>query len=141
MKKTKPGTDMVKQCEQNMVNIAKSFQVTLAALDAFANVGNRYCKEHIAKKEFFEGLTIMRKALQVEMAHAVADCFMFTGVGGEVARKYAREQFEDTFLGKDRYVVMQFLNENGHLPRWYTIEEEQEFRKQLEEAYDKGEKK
>jgi hypothetical protein len=58
-----------------------------------------------------------------------------------VASKYARERFEATFLGKDRHSVLQFLDENGQLPRWYTIEDENKLRKQLKEAYDKGEKK
>ncbi len=139
MKKSKPNLDMVKKCEQNVVNIAKSFQTALDALQAFANMGNRYCKDHIAKKEFFEGFTIMRKALQIELTHAISDCIAFTGVGGEEALKYAREQFESTFVGKERYTVMQFLDKYGQIPRFYAQEEEQELRKQLKEVFEQGE--
>jgi hypothetical protein len=139
MKKTKPSTDLVKQCEQNTINIAKSFKEALSALTAFSNMGNQYCKDHIAKKQFFEGLTMMNKALQIELAHAILDCFAFTGVGGEEALKYAREQFEETFVGKEKYMVMHFLDTYGQRPSFYNEEDDKELRKQLKEVFDKGE--
>ena len=139
MKKTKPSTDLVKRCEQNTINIAKSFKEALNVLTAFSNMGNRYCKDYIAKKQFFEGLTMMSKALQIELAHAILNCFAFTGVGGKEALKYAREQFEETFVGKEKYMVMHFLDTYGQRPSFYNEEDDKELRKQLKEVFDKGE--
>jgi len=125
----------IKEAEQNVVNVARAYQDFLDVLDALAVFGNNYCNEYIGGKKFFEGLAMMREAAYHEYTNASMNAMMFTGVGGEEATKYAREKFERAFGKRDgiKYSVMQFLDQYGRHPGSYMTNDEEEFRKQVDE--------
>ncbi len=50
----------------------------LRFLDDLDHFGNTTLKEHIGKKDFFEGLSLMRKGLNAEYTYALANCFMMS---------------------------------------------------------------
>lgn len=130
----------IKEAEANVIRIAKSFEDFLSILDAFANFGNRMCHQHIGKGQFFDGLSMMRSAIYKEYRNALANCFIFVGIGGEEAIEYSRKKFEEMFNEDERYVIMDFLDKYGQIPNSYDIEKEEGFRRQAKNALDKSRK-
>ena len=125
-------SDLIKQAEQNCVNIAKDFEAMFKILDAMATFGNRYTKEHIGKRRYFEGLGMMKDAVRHEFAEAITNVFMFCGVGGEAANAYALKKFKERFDPKERCEIMALLDECGQVPGAYKCADEEAFRKEGE---------
>ena len=129
-------TDIIKQAEANLVNVCKSFQDAITFTEALANFGLRFCHEHVATKEFLEGICKIQSALFTEQNYAIAQCFHFVGVGGEEAKKYSRELFEEVFCGEKRYSIMQFLDKYGQIPSSYKSKDREEFAKQAKQRFE-----
>ena len=69
-----------------------------------------------------------------------AEAFMFAGIGGEEAEKYAREKFRERFSidsmdDNTRYEVMHLLDEYLDIPHCAKVKDEEEFRRQAEQRY------
>ena len=129
--------DYIKKAEQEIVKTAKAYEEMFNVLESLEQFGNRACKDHIGKKRFFEGLQIMRDAVNSEYTHTIRNCFMFAGVGGEDALAYSKQKFKEWF-GRDDTHIMSFLEEWGNLPSWYKTDVEEEFRKQCKEKIEEG---
>ena len=123
-------TNLIKQAEENLVNICKVFDDLQEILKAISSVGNKYCHEYVAKNDFLEGLQMMTRAIDKEHANAVRNCFMFAGVGGEKAKQYSLKMFREIFNEKERFAIMHFLDKYGQIPSSYKSTEEEEFRRQ-----------
>jgi hypothetical protein len=136
-------TDLVKQAEKNVVNLAKELQLVLNFMDDLANVGNRLCRQYVGQEEFFQGLKLMRNAIRKEFCEAIRDCFAFAGVGGEEAIQYAKKEFLRMFkaddTGKLPYSVMQFLETWCHHPGKYYAADEEKFKEELKAACKRAE--
>lgn len=128
-------SDLVKQAERNLINTAKTFEDVLQLMDALNHFGNAACHQYVGQEQFFEGLNKMRMALLNEYSHAMSQCFIFVGVGGEEAQEYSREKFMDYF-GEDGITVMHFLERFGHMPNSWNINDEKEFKKQARSKID-----
>jgi hypothetical protein len=119
------GKSFLKQAEQNVINQARAWSEALVFVDALYNFGSNACHEWIGKKQFFEGLQMIRNAMYAEQADAIRNCFVLSGIGGEEAKAFAREKFKESFGGK--YCVIQFLNAWGHMPSSFSPKDEKEF--------------
>lgn len=128
--------DLIKKAEKNLVNICKAFDDMMNIIDAMATFGNKYCHDYIGKNEFLDGLQMMRKAIYREHAEAIRKCFLFVGVGGETAAEYSREKFKEIFCGKERYMIVHFLDKYGRIPSSYEAGIDEEFRKQARKICD-----
>jgi len=122
--------DYIKEAEERVVAVARQWSDAMSICTALANFGNRMCHEYVGKKDFFDGLQLMRNAMRHEYTEAIESCFMFSGVGGKKAEKLSLEMFRETFDSETRYSVIQFLSDNGHAPGSWYADEEEEFRKQ-----------
>ena len=129
------GKSYIKQAEENLVNQAVAFNDFLNIIESLSRFGNRACKERIGREKFFEGLSLMRQAIYAEYAHSTSQLLMFSGIGGEKAQDFARKKFKELF-GKERFVVMHFLEKWGHQPGWYKATEEEEFRAEAKDIID-----
>ena len=128
--------NLIKQAEKNVVKIAKDLSDMIQVIDSFATFGNRFFRQNsLEQTQFFEGLSMMRKATYYRYIETIAQCFMFAGVGGEDVKAYSVEKFKERF-GEDRYVVMDLLDKYGGIPGHYKTADEEEFRKQAKEAID-----
>jgi len=123
---------LVQEATQNVVNQAKAYGDAMAFVDALANFGNRACHDYVGKKQFFDGLTMMRNALYAEQSEAIRRCFYFMGAGGEEAAEYSREMFSRVFSGK--YEVMSFLDKWGQIPGSYKAVDQEAFLAECKEA-------
>lgn len=122
---------MIKQAEQNVLNICKEMELAMDALKAFEYFGNKATKQYIGREEFFQGLGMMRSALRKEYMEQISRCFALVGVGGEEATKYARKKAKDYFGGN--YEIMSFLDKWGDVGR-YMADDEKQFGEELQEA-------
>lgn len=128
-----PNPDsLLRECERNVVNAAVSFEAILGVLDGLRNFGFRACNDHLGKSRFFEGLELMRNAVYIEYVNAQRNCLLFTGVGGEEAKAYAKEKFAEQFGGK--YNIMQFLDEWGHRPSCFAAATEEQLKAEAKAA-------
>jgi len=128
-------SSFIKEAEKNVIRTARSFEDLLKVLDAMNNFGNRACHEFVGQKEFFDGLHQMRLAILKEYSHALSQCFIFVGVGGEDAAKYSREKFKEYF-GEERMAIMHFLEDFGQRPSSWLRDDEKEFQKQAKDKID-----
>ena len=124
--------DLIKKAEKEIVKTCRAYEEMFKVIESLQRFGNRACKDHVGKKEFFEGLFLMENAVHREYVHSVRNLFMLAGVGGDDALQYSREKIEEWF-GKDNTHIMSFLEEWGDVPSWYKDEDEKEFRKQCKE--------
>jgi hypothetical protein len=124
--------NLIKQAEQNVINIAKSFQDFYQIIEAMEFFGIQFCKEWIGKENFFKGISLIRKAINAEQNNAIANCFVLSGVGGEAAKQYSKEMFEKYFDSKSQYNVTHFLDKYGQLPGW-KLDDEKGLRKEAQE--------
>jgi len=125
----------IEKAERNLVNICKMWDDVDCFTDALQTFGNRMTHEYIGKKDFFDGLQLIIRAISAERADAIAKVFCFVGVGGEEAKEYSKKQFEDIFGEKNhiKYSIMHFLDKYGQTPSWYSEEDDKEFRKQAKD--------
>lgn len=131
--------DYIKQAEQNAINRSRYFCDVIKVLDLLGRFGNAATREHVGRKEFFDGLGKIRNAVYAEYVDAMKDCFMFVGVGGVEALEYSKEKFEEHF-GEDRYLIMNFLDQWGQLPGSWSGKVEEEFKKQAKEKIENNKK-
>lgn len=131
--------DMIKEAERNCVNIAKEMTDMLEVLDTLRSFGNNFLDDYgiDGKKEYFEGLQMMRRSIYYKYIDMISRCFDFADVGGDEAKKYSREQFNKHFNGDTKYTIMQYLDRYGRIPASYVTEDEEEFRRQAVEVGDK----
>lgn len=128
--------NLIKEAEQNVLNICKELELAMQALDGFKTFGNRALKDYNSQPQFFEGLNIMRRAVRHEYTEQILRCFALSGVGGEGASKYAVQKAKDYF--GNGYEIMSFLDKWGALGS-YKSDLEKEFKQQLKEELDKNE--
>ena len=126
---------LLKECEKNVVNTAVAFETILSVLDGLGNFGVRACNEHLGRPKFFEGLGLMRDGVYIEYVNAQRNCLLFTGVGGEDAKAYAKEKFTEQFSGK--YNIMRFLDQWGHRPSCFDSVIEEQLKAEAKEAIEK----
>ena len=124
--------DFVKEAEKNCVRIAKHMSDVLEVVKALENFGNRAFNE-FDREEYFDGISKIRRAVYSKFVRSISDCFLFIGVGGEDALEYSREEFKKHFGEEDRYSIMQFLEQYGHVLHSYPVADDEEFRKQAKE--------
>lgn len=131
--------NMIKEAEQNCVNIAKEMTDMLEVLDGLRSFGNNFLEDYgiDGKKEYFEGLQMMRRSIYNKYLDMISRCFMLADVGGGEAKKYSREQFNKYFNGDTRYTIMHFLDRYGRTLASYNTKEDEEFRRQAGEVGDK----
>jgi hypothetical protein len=134
--------NLVKKAEQNMVDVAREYQLMFDVLDALAVFGNNFTHEWVGGKKFFEGLSLMRDGVFAEYTQASMNAMMFAGLSsGDEARKFAKERLDVLFSGKDgtKYAIMNFLEKNGRYPGSYMTKDEEDFRNEMKEELSKGE--
>ena len=117
----------IKEAERNIINQSVAFQDMLKVIEALERFGNLACKEYVGKKEFFEGLQLMRMGVYAEFVRAQSELLMFAGIGGKDAQEFAKKRFEE-FFGEKRYAVMHLLDRWGQNPCWYKTADEEAFR-------------
>ena len=133
-------SDLIKQSEENVVRIAREIADFNQILTAFQRFGSHYCHTAVAKDQFFEGLSMMQNAIYKEWIHAISNCFIFAGVGGEASAKYSRERFEKVFSEDERLNVMQFLDRYGNIPYSYKVDEDKQLRKDAKKRLQENDK-
>ena len=127
---------LLKEAEKNVVNHANLFNDLNEVVIALRQVGNKYCREHIARDKFFEGLSLMQSAIREEYAETCLSVMAFAGIGGKKADKFSKDKFKEIFNEKERYIVGHFLNENLSYHRWNYKDAEQ-LRKEAQEEIKK----
>lgn len=123
---------LIKEATQHVLNRAKFFTDMMDVMDSMQHSVNNYANEYVGAPDIREGFAKVRAGLYKELQKQLADAFIFSGVGGDEAEKYSREQARRVFGGN--YAVMQFLSKSGQLPRSWACATEEAFRKELEEA-------
>ena len=130
-RRNKMSDNLIKQAEQNVLNICKEMELAIDALDAFKRFGNRALKDYISKPKFFEGLELMFQAVRQEYVEQISRCFALSGVGGKESHAYAKSRAKDYFGGN--YEIMSFLDRWGAMGS-YKSDLEKEFKTQLKNA-------
>ena len=126
--------DMIKECEENCVKIAKEMSDMLEVVNAMQSFGNNFMDEYGGQKDrYFKGLQEVRYAVYAQYVEMISRCFMFTDVGRGKAAEYSRQQFHKHFNEEERYCVSHFLDEYGQIPGWMKEEDEKLLRKQASE--------
>jgi Mn-dependent DtxR family transcriptional regulator len=129
--------DYVKEAEENLVNICKTFKDFFSIVNAMQHFGYCYCSSEQNEKLFFEGLSKIRAAMLEEHRRAEALLLGFVGVGGSKAKEYSIEKFKEYFDEDDRQTVMHFLDRFGQVPHTYLTEDDKKFREQAKALLDK----
>ena len=129
--------DMFAEADQNVVNVAKSLSDMVEVIDALRNFGHSFFNSYDSDGDRYrEALTVMRNEVYRKYCEAITKCFCLAGVGGEAANEYSREKFEERF-GKDRIIIMDFLDEYGRIPSGWSTAEGEEFGRQMKEKIKK----
>jgi len=135
---------LVKQAEQNCLNVAKDLQELLNIIDALSRAGSNMFdasyNQNNDLNDFSKGIGLIRKAIYTKYTHSIMNCFMFTGVGGEEAIEFAYEQFVERF-GEDKYIIMNLLNRYGNIPPRWNCDDEENFRKEAKKLINNKKKK
>jgi len=135
---------LIKQAEQNCLNTAKDLQELLFIIDALSRAGSKMFdtsyRQNNELDDFAKGIELIRKSIYTKYTHAIMNCFMFTGVGGDEAIEYAYEQFVERF-GEDKYIIMDLLEKHGNIPSRWSCDDEENFSKEAKKLIQKNNKK
>jgi len=128
--------DYIKKAEQATINVASKWKLFDKFLWTIAHFGNKHCNEHISKSKFFEGLQMLRSAASEELQYALFKVMEVEMLGGESTHEFLRKEF--SYLSDEDVGTMYLLDEDGVLPRRFSVEEHKEFKKQIREKLGKG---
>lgn len=141
-------SDLIKMAEQNVLNRCREAAEWLNILKRVQFAGDTFFPNWSTdpvREAWHDGMSKARNALYYRLAEIQAEAFMFVGIGGEEAEKYAREKFRERFSidsmdDTTRCEVMHLLDEYLDIPHCVKVEDEEEFRRQAEQRYRDTEK-
>lgn len=141
-------SDLIKMAEQNVLNRCREAAEWLNILKRVQSAGDTFFPNwgtDPVRDAWHEGMSKARNALYYRLAEIQAEAFMFAGIGGEEAEKYAREKFRERFSidsmdDTTRYEVLHLLDEYLDIPHCAKVKDEEEFRRQAEQRYRDTEK-
>lgn len=128
----------IKEAEQNVLNQAKFWSDFIGFIDSLDySTVNRLCdySDRDTKELFNEGFRKLRAAAAQAESNALARCYMIQGVGGKEAAGYSKKVAGTIF--KEDYSVMQWLDSFYRLPSSWNCEDEDNFRKEIDEELNK----
>lgn len=141
-------SDLIKMAEQNVLNRSREAAEWLNILKRVQFAGDTFFPNWSTdpvRDAWHDGMSKARNALYYRLAEIQAEAFIFAGIGGEEAEKYAREKFRERFSidsmdGATRYEVLHLLDEYLDIPHCSKVKDEEEFRRQAEQRYRDTEK-
>ena len=141
-------SDLIKMAEQNVLNRCREAAEWLNSLKRVQSAGDTFFPNwgtDPVRDAWHDGMSKARNALGGRLAEIQAEAFIFAGIGGEEAEKYAREKFRERFSidsmdDNTRYEVMHLLDEYLDIPHCAKVKDEEEFRRQAEQRYRDTEK-
>ena len=141
-------SDLIKMAEQNVLNRCREAAEWLNILKRVQSAGDTFFPNwgtDPVRDAWHDGMSKARNALYYRLAEIQAEAFMFAGIGGEEAEKYAREKFRERFSidsmdDTTRYEVLHLLDEYLDIPHCAKVKDEEEFRRQAEQRYRDTEK-
>lgn len=141
-------SDLIKMAEQNVLNRCREAAEWLNILKRVQFAGDTFFPNWSTdpvRDAWHDGMSKARNALYYRLAEIQAEAFMFAGIGGEEAEKYAREKFRERFSidsmdDATRYEVLHLLDEYLDIPHCAKVKDEEEFRRQAEQRYRDTEK-
>lgn len=141
-------SDLIKMAEQNVLNRCREAAEWLNILKRVQSAGDTFFPNwntDPVRDAWHDGMSKARNALYYRLAEIQAEAFMFAGIGGEEAEKYAREKFRERFSidsmdDTTLYEVLHLLDEYLDIPHCAKVKDEIEFRRQAEQRYRDTEK-
>ena len=141
-------SDLIKMAEQNVLNRCREAAEWLNILKRVQSAGDTFFPNWSTdpvRDAWHDGMSKARNALYYRLAEIQAEAFIFAGIGGEEAEKYAREKFRERFSidsmdDTTRYEVLHLLDEYLDIPHCAKVKDEEEFRRQAEQRYRDTEK-
>lgn len=141
-------SDLIKMAEQNVLNRCREAAEWLNILKRVQSAGDTFFPNwgtDPVRDAWHDGMSKARNALYYRLAEIQAEAFIFAGIGGDEAEKYAREKFRERFSidnmdDTTRYEVMHLLDEYLDIPHCAKVKDEIEFRRQAEQRYRDTEK-
>lgn len=141
-------SDLIKMAEQNVLNRCREAAEWLNILKRVQLAGDTFFPNWSTdpvRDAWHDGMSKARNALYYRLAEIQAEAFIFAGIGGEEAEKYAREKFRERFSidsmdDTTRYEVLHLLDEYLDIPHCAKVKDEIEFRRQAEQRYRDTEK-
>lgn len=141
-------SDLIKMAEQNVLNRCREAAEWLNILKRVQFAGDTFFPNWSTdpvRDAWHDGMSKARNALYYRLAEIQAEAFIFAGIGGEEAEKYAREKFRERFSidsmdDNTRYEVLHLLDEYLDIPHCSKVKDEEEFRRQAEQRYRDTEK-
>ena len=141
-------SDLIKMAEQNVLNRCREAAEWLNILKRVQFAGDTFFPNwgtDPVRDAWHDGMSKARNALYYRLAEIQAEAFMFAGIGGEEAEKYAREKFRERFSidsmdDTTRYEVLHLLDEYLDIPHCAKVKDEEDFRRQAEQRYRDTEK-
>ena len=141
-------SDLIKMAEQNVLNRCREAAEWLNILKRVQFAGDTFFPNWSTdpvRDAWHDGMSKARNALYYRLAEIQAEAFIFAGIGGEEAEKYAREKFRERFSidsmdDTTRYEVLHLLDEYLDIPHCAKVKDEEEFRRQAEQRYRDTEK-
>ena len=136
-------SDLIKMAEQNVLNRCREAAEWLNIMKRVQSAGDTFFPNWSTdpvRDAWHDGMSKARNALYYRLAEIQAEAFMFAGIGGEEAEKYAREKFRERFSidsmdDTTRYEVLHLLDEYLDIPHCAKVKDEEEFRRQAEQRY------
>ena len=141
-------SDLIKIAEQNVLNRCREAAEWLNILKRVQSAGDTFFPNWSTdpvRDAWHDGMSKARNALYYRLAEIQAEAFIFAGIGGEEAEKYAREKFRERFSidsmdDTTRYEVLHLLDEYLDIPHCAKVKDEEDFRRQAEQRYRDTEK-
>ena len=141
-------SDLIKMAEQNVLNRCREAAEWLNILKRVQSAGDTFFPNWSTdpvRDAWHDGMSKARNALYYRLAEIQAEAFIFAGIGGEEAEKYAREKFRERFSidsmdDTTRYEVLHLLDEYLDISHCTKVKDEEEFRRQAEQRYRDTEK-
>lgn len=128
---------LIKQAEQNVINVSKEIQELMKVLESVRFACNKYLEWGDDAKEYNEAWIKIYRLMSLKYYQNIDKSFCFAGIGGEKAKEYAYEKFKEYF--KDDKCVEIFLNTQGVISNSFKYERSDELKKEAKEIM-KGKK-
>lgn len=125
---------IIKEVTKNLKENALEMERMMRFVDAFRNIGFHMFDRSSdgLGKEFQEGLTKIRNAINGKYCQNMVNCFMWVGADDDI-KDLALEKLEERFDEKNRYIVMDFLEKYGNLPHTWKTKDENDLREEVKE--------
>lgn len=128
---------LIKEAEKNIVRICKDMSTYQSIVIALRNSASQLF-EHNAntdyKDKFYKGIDLLLQAIYARQNELLGQCLIFSGIGGKDAEEFAFQKFKERFRDDDRMLIMDLLGENGTCPGRWSLQEEENFRKEAQEV-------